>query len=103
MRMLLSAVIDTEAGNEAVRNGTIGDMTNRMIESLKPEAVYFVGQDGQRSCLVVFDLKDPSQIPVVCEPLFQGANAKITLTPCMSLEDVQRGLAELAQQSTPQG
>jgi hypothetical protein len=39
-------------------------------------------------------LADPSQIPVVTEPLYQGAKAKVTLTPCMNLEDVKRGMDE---------
>src|SRR3712207_8499493 len=38
----------------------------QMMEQLKPEAAYFLGsEDGQRSCLVVFDLAEPSQIPSV--------------------------------------
>lgn len=102
MRMLLNAVIDTEAGNEAARTGALGDITRQMVESLNPEAVYFVTQDGQRSCLAVFDLTDPSQLPVICEPMFLGAKAKITLSPCMNLEDLERGLSEVARQSTAQ-
>ena len=95
MRMLLTAVVDTEAGNEAARQGTLMDITNQMIETLKPEAAYFAPQDGQRCCLMVFDLEDPSQIPVIVEPMFLGAKAKITLTPCMNLEELQRGLSRM--------
>jgi hypothetical protein len=42
-------------------------------------------------------LADPSQIPVISEPLFQRANVKITLTPCMTLEDVKKGVEEAAR------
>jgi hypothetical protein len=36
---------------------------------LKPEAASFVAsEDGRRSCLVVFDMADSSQIPVISEP-----------------------------------
>jgi hypothetical protein len=38
----------------------------------------------------VFDMADPSQIPVITEPLFNLAKAKITLTPCMTLEDIKK-------------
>lgn len=103
MRMLLSAVMDTEAANDAASRGALPDITNRMIEALKPEAAYFVLQDGQRSCLMVFDLDDPSRIPMICEPLFLGAKAKITLSPCMDLDELQRGLVEVARQSAPPG
>ncbi len=40
-------------------------------------------------------MTDPSQIPSIAEPLFLGANANVTLTPCMNLEDLQKGLAQL--------
>jgi hypothetical protein len=98
MRMLLKAVIDTEAGNEVVRSGRGLEILNQTLELLKPEAAYMAGEDGQRAVFVVFDMADPSQLPVICEPLFQAAKAKITVTPCMNLEDAQKGLSEVARQ-----
>jgi hypothetical protein len=95
MRMMLQAVVDTEAGNDAIRNGSIGKIVEQMVQQLRPEAVYFPAGAGKRSCIVVFDMTDPSQIPAIAEPLFLGAKATVTLTPCMNLEDLQRGLAEL--------
>ena len=96
MRMMLRAVVDTEAGNEALRNGSMLKVIEQMMQQLNPEAAYFVGsEDGQRSCVVVFDMADPSQIPAISEPLFQTGKARVTLTPCMSLDDVQRGLSQL--------
>jgi hypothetical protein len=53
------------------------------------------GENGQRAVLMVFDLADPSQIPVLTEPMYQQGKAKITLTPCMNLEDLQKGFQEL--------
>jgi hypothetical protein len=94
MRMMLKVVIDTEAGNEAASKGQLGEMTRQIVSQLNPEAAYFLPEGGQRSCLIVFDLADTSQIPVVVEPLFVGAKAKVSLTPCMNLEDVEVGLAQ---------
>jgi hypothetical protein len=37
---------------------------------------------------------DGSQIPVLTEPLFNLAKAKITLTPCMTVEDIKKGVEE---------
>jgi hypothetical protein len=34
---------------------------------------------------------------VISEPLFQRANVKITLTPCMTLEDAKKGIEEAAR------
>jgi hypothetical protein len=94
MRMLLKAVVDTEAGNEVFRRGGVADALNRMQEDLQPEAFYFVGEDGQRAVIAVFDLADLSQIPVITEPLFQLGKAKITVSPCMNREDLLKGVEE---------
>ena len=53
--------------------------------------------DGKRTGLIVFDLKEPSQIPVIAEPIFMAVNASIELSPVMTLEDVQTGLEEAAK------
>jgi hypothetical protein len=94
MRMLLKAVMDTETANQDSQAGTIVENTARLLDALKPEAAYFVVEDGQRSCLVIFDMEDPSQIPSICEPIFLGAKGKVTLTPCMTLEDLTKGFAQ---------
>jgi hypothetical protein len=99
MRMLLKAVIDTEAGTEVFRSGKAAETLNQIAELLKPEAVYGVSEDGQRTLLMVFDLADPSQIPAVAEPLYAQAKAKITLTPCMNMEDLQKGISEAFRQA----
>jgi hypothetical protein len=97
MRMLLKAVLDTEAASEDIRSGAGAEAIDRMQEALQPEALYFFGEDGQRTVLAVFDLADPSQIPAVTEPLYQRAKAKVTLTPCMNLEDVKKGMEDAAR------
>ena len=95
MRMMLKAVMDTEAANEASRKGEMLDLTKQLLDQLNAEAAYFVTEAGQRSCLVVFDMTDSSQIPVIAEPLFLGAKAQVTFTPCMNLEDLERGLSQV--------
>ena len=65
------------------------------MADLKPEAAYFFADDnGQRSCSIVFDLKDPSEIPGVAEPWFLAFNAKVSLRPIMNPQDLAKaGLA----------
>jgi len=47
---------------------------------------------------------DASQIPMIAEPMFQQGNAKVTLTPCMTLEGVKKGIEEAtAQMKAMQG
>jgi len=98
MRMLLKAVFETAAANEVIGKGQGAETTRQMVERLQPEAFYAFGEDGQRAVLMVFDMADPSQIPALTEPMFQQGNAKVTLTPCMNLEDLQKGFEELASQ-----
>jgi hypothetical protein len=95
MRMLLKAVVDTEAGNEGLRSAP--EALDRLHEFLKPEAFYGVTEDGQRAFIAVFDLADP-QIPVICEPIYRLTKGKITMTPCMTFEDVKKGVGEAAAQ-----
>jgi hypothetical protein len=97
MRMMLKAVVDTDAGNEVFRRGGVVEAVDQMQQVLQPEALYEFVEDGQRTVFAVFDMADPSQIPVFTEPLFNLAKAKITLTPCMTLEDIKKGVEEAAR------
>jgi hypothetical protein len=98
MRMLLKAVFDTDAANEVIGSGQGAETTRQIVERFQPEAFYAFGEDGQRAVFLVFDMADPSQIPVLTERMYQRGKAKITLTPCMNLEDLQKGFEELASQ-----
>jgi len=96
MRMMLRAIVDTEAGNERLRDGSMAKLIEQNMKELHPEAAYFVtSEDGHRSCVMVFDLDDPARIPAVSEPFFQGGAERVTLHPCMNLDDLQRGLGQL--------
>jgi hypothetical protein len=97
MRMLLKAVLDTEDANEVFRSGAAAEALDQLQDALQPEALYSFVEDGQRAFFAVFDLADPSEIPVISEPLYQRANVKIMLTPCMTLEDVKKGIEEAAR------
>ena len=93
MRMMLQISIPVEAGNHAARTGTLGATIKKLIDELKPEAAYFTAtDDGERGGFMVFDLKEPSQIPAVAEPLFLAFNAKLKLAPVMTPEDLARAM-----------
>ena len=97
MRTLLTVKTDMSASNKAVMDGSLANLIQSTMERIKPEAAYFCTQDGNRGCFMVFDLKDPSDISVIAEPLFQGLNAKLEFSPVMNVEDLQKGLSQLQQ------
>jgi hypothetical protein len=96
MRMLLRVQMDTESANRAIRDGSFAQTMTRVMEDLEPEAAYFTAQNGKRTGFIVFDLKEPSDIPWIAEPFFMGVNADIEMSPCMTPEDVQIGLEKAA-------
>jgi hypothetical protein len=66
-------------------------------ECIKPEAAYFGTENGKHTGYIFFDLNDPAQIPVIAEPLFQRLESTVEFIPVMNADDLQRGLANIAQ------
>ncbi|MFD5098381.1 hypothetical protein [Streptomyces albidochromogenes] len=95
MRVMLHAHIDTEAGNEAIRNGTLPQMMSKVTEQLKPEAAYFFPSMGRRSCMFFFDMQDSSQLPPVAETFFMELGAEVEILPVMNADDLKKGLQTL--------
>ncbi|MDQ3972899.1 MAG: hypothetical protein M3276_00880, partial [Actinomycetota bacterium] len=91
--------IPVQAGNAAIQGGNIDQLLGTVLQGLQPEATYFGAENGERAAYIFFDMTDPSRIPVVAEPLFQGLNANVTLAPVMNLEELQTGLRVHAQGS----
>jgi Domain of unknown function (DUF3303) len=90
MRMLLQVRIPHEQFNAAVRDGTVGSKLNRILEEMKPEAVYFTERNGQRGAVMIVELADASRIPTFAEPWFLTFNADVEFQPVMSPEDLKR-------------
>ena len=75
MRTLMTVQMETEAANRAIRDGSWAQVMEGMMQQLQPEAVYFTARDGKRTGYIVFDLKEPSDIPSVAEPFFRDRTA----------------------------
>jgi hypothetical protein len=90
MRMLMHVQLPLEPFNSAVRNGTAGAKIQTILESIKPEAVYFSEQNGRRGGTLVVNVKDPSEVPALAEPWFLTFNAEVQFRIAMTPEDLAR-------------
>ena len=98
MRMLVNVQMPHEPFNTLVRKGTAGAILGRIIDEIKPEAVYFTEQDGRRGGIFIVDVKEPSRIPAIAEPFFLHFNADCRFRIVMSPEDLMKaGLEDLGK------
>ncbi|MFF3380715.1 hypothetical protein ACFYXF_48205 [Streptomyces sp. NPDC002680] len=95
MRVLLKAQFDTEKGNEGIRSGKLPTLLKEAMDLLKPEAAYFGPEDGCRTCWLVIDMQDSSEMPPTAELFFTQFNAKVSFTPIMNADDLQKGLSHI--------
>jgi hypothetical protein len=98
MKMLLQVDIPHEPFNSLVRAGTAGDTLTKILDSLKPQAVYFTEQEGRRGAFLVIDVANPSDVPRFAEPFFLKFNADCRFRIVMSPEELgTAGLGELGK------
>lgn len=95
MRMFLKVQFDAEAGNQAIKDGSLPKIVEGFASAAKPEGMWFTALDGKRCMVAVFDLTSTAQIPSLAEPFFVGLGATVELTPAMNVADLQAGLSAL--------
>jgi len=89
MRMLMRVSLGTEKANETIRHGTLPSTIQKILAEIKPEAAYFMTDDGgNRMGAIVLDVQDSSQIPALAEPWFLAFDAKVTFRPVMNPQDL---------------
>jgi len=94
MRAMLRITLPVEQGNQAIRDGMLEKTLGALMAELKPEAAYFAPMDGKRCAMIFFDLKEPSQLAAIGEPLFMNLNAAVDVVPVMNTDDLKKGLAQ---------
>ncbi len=90
MRFLLKASIPVEAGNRAANEGRLAKTIESILADLRPEAAYFLDENGQRTAFIFFHIQHNSEIPKVAEPWMLAFNASIEIHPAMAVEDVMK-------------
>ena len=94
MRMLLQVDFPIEPFNTAVKAGTVGSKIKRILDDLKPEAIYFTEQQGHRGAIMVVNLERPSDVPKLAEPWFLAFNADCQFRIAMTPEDLGKASLE---------
>ena len=90
MRFVMHTKFPVEPFNSMVQDGSAGTTLKRILEELKPEAVYFTEQDGHRGAVLIVDLKDSSEVPRYAEPFFLSFGAQVEFRVAMNPEELGR-------------
>jgi hypothetical protein len=93
MRFLLKAVMDTEKANVLFERGTLSSTMGEILAAQKPEAAYFVAEDGRRTAYLFVNFDKPSDVPRFCEPWFTLFGAQVSIQPAMTADDLRMALA----------
>ena len=97
MRFVMNVTLPVESFNEALRDGSAGAKIGRILEEIRPEAVYFTTRDAKRTAIIIVNMDDVSEMPKYAEPWFMTFNAGVDILPAMTPEDLGKaGLDELA-------
>jgi hypothetical protein len=98
MKMLMMVECPNEPFNSLIKAGTAGQLIERILASIKPEAAYFTEQDGVRGGIFLVDVNEPSDIPALAEPFFLNFNASCKFRIMLSAQDLQKAdLGRLGQ------
>jgi hypothetical protein len=90
MRCIIECWFPVENGNLAMLNGTLPVKIKNYIDAVKPEAVYFTVKDGQRTMIAVVNVPSEDKMVAINEPLWLDWNASVSITPAMTLADLQK-------------
>ena len=97
MRFRVKVNIPVEAGNRAAKAGKLGTTIQSILADLKPEAVYFTDDNGQRTAFLFLEMQDASLIPAIAEPWFLAFNASIEIHPVMVPDDLAKAGGAIEQ------
>jgi hypothetical protein len=103
VRMLLKVTIPVETGNAAAKAGKLGSTIERILGEIKPEAAYFAEDNGERTGYIFFDMKESSELPAIAEPWFLAFNARVTVRPAMTPQDLAKAAPSIEKAAKAHG
>lgn len=101
MHSLLKVTMsDVSAANDAINDGRLQKLVQQTTKLISPEATFFYAEDGFRTALFFFDMKDSAMIPSIAEPFFIEMNARIDIYPAMDMNEMVTGIEKWKNQSS---
>jgi hypothetical protein len=85
-----------EAANAAIADRRLGKALSAALERLKPEAAYFTTIDGDRGVVPRVRFTGFKRHPIDLRTVFHQLHATVELSPVMTPQAVQAGLAKAA-------
>lgn len=89
MRFLIKVTPDPASANKAICDGTFESRLQQALAEIKPEAAYFLEENGRRTAILVIEVEKVSEMPRISEPFFLGMNAEVRFHPVMVAEDLR--------------
>ncbi len=98
MKMILNITFPHEPFNSKIKKGTIGDVLNKLMGELKPEAAYFSLNEGKRNIFMIVNVNSSGDYVKYAEPFFLQFNADIKYDIVITPEEIQKsGLEEIGK------
>jgi hypothetical protein len=94
MRFLVKVSFPVEPGNQGAKDGF--KAIQAILQQQRPEAAYFLTENGKRTGLLILNMNDASEIPAIAEPWFLALNATVEITPVMIPEDLAKAAPAIA-------
>jgi hypothetical protein len=85
----MNVTLPHEPFNAFVKDGTVGAKLNKILEAIKPEAVYFTEQHGKRGAVLIVNLPNDAKVPALAEPWFLAFNADVEIRIAMTPDDLK--------------
>jgi hypothetical protein len=95
MRFLVKVSMPVVKGNDRIKDGSLPKAIKGILDDLKPEAVYFTEEYGDRAMLLVVNMNDPSEMVRIAEPSFLAFEASVEFHPVMALEDLMKAMPDM--------
>ena len=90
VKLLMKITLPNETFSKFVKDGTVAEKTEMVLNQIKPKSVYFTEMNGQRTTIAIVEIEDSSMIPALAEPWFLTFNAQVEFHPVMEYDDLKK-------------